>query len=43
MSKDSIRKKINKLKLESEDILKSSDISKEVRLFMALPDLVLRK
>jgi hypothetical protein len=34
MSKDSIRKKINKLKLESEDILKSSDISKEVRLFI---------
>lgn len=34
MSKDSIRKKIKKLQEESEEILKSSDISKEVRLFV---------
>jgi len=34
MSKDSIRNKIKKLQDESEEILKSSDISKEVRLFI---------
>ncbi len=34
MSKDSIRNKIKKLQEESEEILKSSDISKEVRLFI---------
>ena len=34
MSKDSIRNKIKKLQNESEDILKSSDLSKEVRLFI---------
>jgi transposase len=34
MSKDSIRNKIENLKMESEEILKSSSISKEVRLFI---------